>query len=259
MNWYYASTFLLFRAIRKLLGNLERPCRKSFTVTDVTPSLFFFRTCFASSGLSTLMTRSSNLFSFQNRTVDLKQTTANAVMLNVWRFHYHFNRIAVYPQQRTDVKHIDLRMLTRCPRICWDVFRLIIQRKFYLICWLMIEYTKQKSLPKRKTGRRLTYIEAMFQVQFLHYVDKCKSNSLHFIVSRNARLLVQRLPCKTYGQLRRPEVMHSESRSHLTNRLYCGKCIHAFAVENVPTQQCNTRPPGRLNLHVVSVIPSFIL
>lgn len=91
----------------------------------------------------------------------------------------------------------------------------------------------------------------MFQTQFLHKFEKCRSGFLHIAVPVISEFLFNTCGPKTRTNCRRIEVIHSEFRSGLEYHLFRGQGMNANATENLPALQSPTRPLGRANLLIM--------
>lgn len=72
-------------------------------------------------------------------------------------------------------------------------FCLIKNRILYRLYQVLVERRQENCLHNKKTSRRLPYVDATFQVLFLHYFDKSGASLLHIVAPGNIRIFVNYL------------------------------------------------------------------
>lgn len=102
--------------------------------------------------------------------------------------------------------------------------------------------------------RSLPYSDASFKVQLFVGAENYGRSLQHVVVPKIIRLPLSTWRAKMRTNCGTPDAIHSESRSHPTNRPCCGRSIQAFVTENQPVQLSSTNPLKRAHLPTSTII-----
>lgn len=112
---------------------------------------------------------------------------------------------------------------------------------------------QRKRLNIRETSEHLHTLMRCFSSLF-HCSDERGRSLLHIVAPIIYDSSFNTCRAKRWNNWGRHKTTHFKSKSRPTNCLCCGRSIYAFTAKNVPTQLSITRPPGRVNLRMMSTI-----